>query len=76
MTTPIRVIVVDDDASIRDAIADRLLLWRQVRVAADATALDVLLQVDRPDVIILDWMMPGEDGCRSAAGCRHGPSRS
>lgn len=49
MTTPARVIVVDDDASIRDAIADCLLLHGyQVRVAADATALDVLLQVDRP----------------------------
>ncbi|WP_210238012.1 response regulator, partial [Mesorhizobium sp. M8A.F.Ca.ET.207.01.1.1] len=39
-----------------------LLHGYQVRVAADATALDVLLQVERPDVIILDWMMPGEDG--------------
>lgn len=63
MNTPIRVIVVDDDASIRDAIADHLLLHGyQVRVAADATALDVLLQAERPDLIILDWMMPGEDG--------------
>jgi len=63
MTTPARVIVVDDDASIRDAIADCLLLHGyQVRVAADAAALDVLLQVERPDLIVLDWMMPGEDG--------------
>ena len=63
MSTPIRVIVVDDDASIRDAIADHLLLHGyQVRLAADAAALDVLLQAERPDLIILDWMMPGEDG--------------
>jgi two-component system OmpR family response regulator len=47
MSTPIRVIVVDDDASIRDAIADHLLLHGyQVRLAADAAALDVLLQAD------------------------------
>lgn len=63
MNTPARVIVVDDDASIRDAIADCLRLHGyQVRVAADAAALDVLLQSERPDAIILDWMMPGEDG--------------
>ncbi len=37
MTTPARVIVVDDDASIRDAIADCLLLHGyQVRVAVAA----------------------------------------
>ena len=59
MNTPARVIVVDDDASIRDAIADCLMLHGyQVRVAADAAALDVLLQSERPDAIILDWMMP------------------
>ncbi|RAX29160.1 DNA-binding response regulator, partial [Enterococcus sp. HPCN18] len=39
MNTPARVIVVDDDASIRDAIADCLLLHGyHVRVAADAAA--------------------------------------
>jgi len=45
MTTPARVIVVDDDASIRDAIADCLLLHGyQVRVVADATSLDMVMQ--------------------------------
>jgi len=63
MNAPARVIVVDDDASIRDAIADCLQLHGyDVRVAGGAAALDVLLQAERPDVIILDWMMPGEDG--------------
>ncbi len=55
MNTPARVIVVDDDASIRDAIADCLLLHGyQVRVAADAAGLDLLLLNERPDAIILD----------------------
>lgn len=63
MNTPARVIVVDDDASIRDAIADCLLLHGyQVRAATDAAGLDLLLLNERPDAIILDWMMPGEDG--------------
>lgn len=68
------LIVVDDDASIRDAIAECLgLHGYQVRVAADAAALDVLLQVVRPAAIILDWMMPGEDGL---SVCRRLQSRA
>lgn len=63
MTAPACLFVVDDDASIRDAIADCLALQGyRVRLAADAAALDRLLLVERPDAIILDWMMPGEDG--------------
>lgn len=57
------IVVVDDDTSIRDALAECLERHGfRVRVAADAVALDQLLQVHRPDAIILDWMMPGEDG--------------
>lgn len=74
MNATATLIVVDDDASIRDAIADHLLLRGYcVRVAADAAALDVLLQVERPDAIILDWMMPGEDGL---SVCRRLQSRA
>lgn len=74
MKSTATLIVVDDDASIRDAIAECLELHGyQVRVAADASALDVLLQVLRPDAIILDWMMPGEDGL---SVCRRLQSRA
>ncbi|WP_313204135.1 response regulator transcription factor [Stenotrophomonas sp.] len=74
MNATATLIVVDDDASIRDAIADHLLLHGYcVRVAADAAAMDVLLQVERPDAIVLDWMMPGEDGL---SVCRRLQSRA
>ncbi|MCF7750539.1 response regulator transcription factor [Bacillus subtilis subsp. subtilis] len=63
MNPAAEIIVVDDDTSIRDALAECLQRHGfSVRVAADAAALDRLLQVHRPDAIILDWMMPGEDG--------------
>ncbi|QKW55414.1 response regulator [Stenotrophomonas sp. NA06056] len=63
MNLSARIIVVDDDASVRDAIAECLELHGyRVRMAANAAALDTLLQVERPDLIVLDWMMPGEDG--------------
>lgn len=74
MNATATLIVVDDDASIRDAIADHLLMHGyRVLVAADAAAMDVLLQIERPDAIILDWMMPGEDGL---SVCRRLQSRA
>jgi two-component system OmpR family response regulator len=63
MPAAIDIVVVDDDASIRDAIADCLRQHGyQVRVAADAAMLDALLAQQRSALIVLDWMMPGEDG--------------
>lgn len=57
------IVVVDDDLSIRDAIADCLRAHGyHVRVAAHAAALDALLAQQGTDLIVLDWMMPGEDG--------------
>lgn len=66
-----RILVVDDDASIRDALADYLAgRGYDVRVAEDAVACDRLLSQHPADLVILDVMMPGEDGlslCRRLA---------
>lgn len=63
MTKPTRVIVVDDDAEMR-ALLQRYLTGENyvVRVAADGKALDAALQREPTDIIVLDLMMPGEDG--------------
>lgn len=68
---PARVLVVDDDAGIRDVLTD--YLGRQgfdARGAADAREMDRLLALNPADVVVLDLMMPGEDGlsvCRRLA---------
>ncbi|HET8611497.1 MAG TPA: response regulator [Sphingomonas sp.] len=58
-----RLLVVDDDAELRELVAsflrDHNLL---VETAADADAMDVALARRRFDCVILDLMMPGEDG--------------
>ncbi len=65
------VLLVDDDPGIRDVISD--FLGRHgftVRVAADGTGLGRALSSQRPDLIVLDVMLPGEDGlslCRKIA---------
>ena len=60
---PDRIVVVDDDARIRELL-NRYLTQEgfDVWVAEDGRALNRLLTRDTVDLIVLDLMMPGEDG--------------
>jgi len=56
-------IVVDDDARIRDLLRRYLAQEGfEVIVAEDAKALSRIMLRDAVDLIVLDLMMPGEDG--------------
>jgi two-component system OmpR family response regulator len=69
MATPDHVLIVDDDAETRSLL--QAYLQKQgyrVTTAADGRALRKTLETARPDLIVLDLMLPGEDGleiCRS-----------
>jgi two-component system OmpR family response regulator/two-component system phosphate regulon response regulator OmpR len=57
------IVVVDDDAGIRELLGEYLASQGfGVRLAADARALDALLAEAMPDLLVLDLMLPGEDG--------------
>lgn len=60
-----RILVVDDDADIRDAL-EQVLLSAGNRVSTAKNGKDALdlIQTIRPDVILLDLMMPVMDGFR------------
>ena len=58
-----RILVVDDDARIRDLLRRYLTQEGfEVIVAEDGKALTRIMMRDPIDLIILDLMMPGEDG--------------
>ena len=58
-----RVLVVDDDPKLLNMLR-RTLVYEgfQVTTAPDGNAALAEMQAHRPDVIVLDWMMPGLDG--------------
>ena len=63
MNDQTHVLVVDDHEDIRGPLADFLRRYGlKVTTAADGTALRNLLTQETFDLIILDIMMPGEDG--------------
>lgn len=66
------VLIVDDDRDIRELLA--AYLQRQglrCTLASDGREMKAALEHQRPDLIVLDLMMPGEDGlslCRNLRG--------
>lgn len=58
-----RILAVDDDDEIREALAEYLgANGYAVRTAASARECDQMLATGPADLLILDVMMPGEDG--------------
>src|ERR1700755_1286365 len=66
------VLVVDDDANLREQIVGYLQEHGFVlHEAGDAASMEAVLAQEAVDLIILDLMLPGEDGlsiCRRLAG--------
>jgi two-component system OmpR family response regulator len=69
------VLVVDDDREIRDLVSSYLKKnGLRVTTAADGRQMRSFLETDRVDLIVLDVMMPGDDGlvlCRELRAGKH-----
>jgi two-component system cell cycle response regulator len=73
-----RVLIAEDDAMFRRILQSWLQGWSyQVTVAEDGTKAWEILQQERPpELLILDWVMPGIDGtelCRRIRDRQRGP---
>lgn len=58
-----KILVVDDDVRLRELL-QRYLTDQgfNVKVAADAKEMDAILAAESADMLVLDLMLPGEDG--------------
>lgn len=64
MTSAVRVVVIDDDADVR-LLVQMVLEQAGGEVVGDAATADAgveLVAQVRPDVVVLDWEMPGRTG--------------
>jgi DNA-binding response OmpR family regulator len=63
VTTKLKVLIVEDDRTVQDVL-ETLLRFDgcEVAVADDGEAALEAVGRDRPDVVLLDVMMPGMDG--------------
>jgi len=63
MNTPDHILVVDDDTEIRNLLHEYLQKQGyRVTAVADGKGLRAAVATSHPDLIILDLMLPGEDG--------------
>ncbi len=69
------ILIVDDDREIRDLVSSYLKKnGLRVTLAADGRQMRSFLEDDRVDLIVLDIMMPGDDGlvlCRELRAGKH-----
>ena len=67
-----RILIVDDDQRLRELLLRYLTEQGfEARAVADATGMDRQLARERHDLVVLDLMLPGEDGlaiCRRLRG--------
>lgn len=69
--TPIRILVVDDDSALRSLLGEYLSgEGFNVAGAQDGVAMDAWLAEHDPDLVILDLMLPGDDGLTLARRLR------
>jgi CheY-like chemotaxis protein len=70
-TTPLRILVVDDNADVARMLQVLLRFkGHEARIAFDGPAAIETAMLFRPDVVLLDFTLPGMSGVEAAAELR------
>ncbi|MCU4184542.1 response regulator [Acidiferrimicrobium sp. IK] len=65
------ILVVDDDPEIRAMVVQKLAAaGHTVRAEADGDAAMSAVEADTPDVVLVDWMLPGRSGIQVCEAVR------
>jgi CheY-like chemotaxis protein len=67
-----RVVIAEDNAQIRELLSQQLLELGHEVVAEAHDGIEVvdLVAGERPDVVVIDWGLPGQDGLTAASAIR------
>ena len=69
-----KILLVEDEAPIREMLGYTLMKeGYDLREAADVEQARPILANDRPDLVLLDWMLPGMNGADYARRIRNNP---
>jgi DNA-binding NarL/FixJ family response regulator len=72
MAEPIRLVLVEDNQVFREALELLLGLQSDIEVVAtvgDGSSAAEVVRKHKPDVVLMDYRLPGLDGCRRRGPC-------
>lgn len=71
MSKDIKILIVEDDENLRFLVVHRLKAeGYQVLESNDGLAAIESITANKPDIVLLDWMLPGKDGAEVCAEVR------
>jgi two-component system response regulator MtrA len=71
MSKEIKIALVEDDENLRFLVAERLQTeGYKVFEAADGDEAEKMIITEQPDIVLLDWMLPGKQGSEVCASIR------
>jgi two-component system alkaline phosphatase synthesis response regulator PhoP len=71
MNKEIKIALVEDDENLRFLVAERLQSeGYKVLEAGNGNDAEAMILADQPDIVLLDWMLPGKPGSEVCANIR------
>lgn len=71
MQKEIKIAVVEDDENLRFLVVHRLKTeGYKVVEASEGIGAEEMILTEQPDIVLLDWMLPGETGLGSMSECK------